>query len=365
MAGGGPPAVLPELEAGPFGTVTAPHPASIRVLHRLILLALYALIFSAVMHENGLFLSYIDFMRFYADTETGAPAPQFLQLAHAERVWRFRLLHAHVEDRPSTAHARRLGDHAHPLYHLLLYTGGRNEFLFNGRRHVSRRGVLVFAGPGERHCFEPCQPGGGQYVELTFAYQSGALNLALPVHEMLSLLTGEAVAHVPYPIPLREDQTVQLAALFNSLMALLCGPRNTLRFAVRHAVVDLLAAVLDEVYRVGAAPAAEISGIEAVRRRIERAYTERLLITDLAAAAALSPGYFIRAFRKAYGMTPIAYQQQLRINAARALLSASNLRVKVVAARVGYSNEYLFSRTFRKVVGMPPREFRRQAWTPK
>ncbi|MFW5857377.1 MAG: helix-turn-helix domain-containing protein, partial [Planctomycetota bacterium] len=84
-------------------------------------------------------------------------------------------------------------------------------------------------------------------------------------------------------------------------------------------------------------------------------------LADLAAEANLSPEHFARRFRKRYGASPIAYQHSLRIQAARVLLSSSDLLCKEIAARVGFSDIYAFSKAFRKATGLAPTAYREQA----
>jgi two-component system response regulator YesN len=47
-----------------------------------------------------------------------------------------------------------------------------------------------------------------------------------------------------------------------------------------------------------------------------------------------------------------------RINRARTLLLSTDLTAGQVARRVGMPNEYHFNRTFKRLVGVPPGQFR-------
>jgi transcriptional regulator GlxA family with amidase domain len=65
-----------------------------------------------------------------------------------------------------------------------------------------------------------------------------------------------------------------------------------------------------------------------------------------------------RRFRAATGMAPLDYVHRLRIERAKRLLEASSLAVEEVTARVGYEDARSFSRLFRSLVGLSPREYR-------
>ena len=74
--------------------------------------------------------------------------------------------------------------------------------------------------------------------------------------------------------------------------------------------------------------------------------------------AGFSEGYFLRSFKRIVGLSPIAYQRQLRIGAARTLLRSTNLECKEIAAQVGFGDVCQFSKAFKKATGLSPRRHR-------
>ncbi len=81
-------------------------------------------------------------------------------------------------------------------------------------------------------------------------------------------------------------------------------------------------------------------------------------LAQLAPRLGLSPRSLNRRFRQAVGMTPQAYLQSLRINAAKELLRHSNLPVSEVAWKVGLQDASYFSSLFKRHAGMPPLSYR-------
>ncbi|KAA2265840.1 GlxA family transcriptional regulator [Solihabitans fulvus] len=82
-------------------------------------------------------------------------------------------------------------------------------------------------------------------------------------------------------------------------------------------------------------------------------------LTELAALAHLSTRGLTRAFTAATGITPLAYQQRLRLERAAALLTETDLPVEAVAARCGFRDERHFRRLFKATHGAPPSAARR------
>jgi AraC-like DNA-binding protein/mannose-6-phosphate isomerase-like protein (cupin superfamily) len=87
---------------------------------------------------------------------------------------------------------------------------------------------------------------------------------------------------------------------------------------------------------------------------------EAIHLDALAGIAHMSKRNFNRAFHAATGCSPIAYLIRLRLNRAAALLRAGDDPVTDIAFRVGFNDSNYFARQFRQVLGLSPREYRRQ-----
>lgn len=84
-------------------------------------------------------------------------------------------------------------------------------------------------------------------------------------------------------------------------------------------------------------------------------------LQDLADVVGMSRFHFCGAFREATGSPPHEYLTRMRMKRACELLDDHRLQVKDVALAVGYGTPSAFSAAFHKVMGMTPRQFRRQA----
>jgi AraC-like DNA-binding protein len=97
-----------------------------------------------------------------------------------------------------------------------------------------------------------------------------------------------------------------------------------------------------------------------VRDLIDRAYAEQLDLRALARSAAVSPSYFSRSFKAAFGETPHQYLMSRRMERAKALLRAGELSVTEVCLAVGCTSLGSFSSQFRRVVGESPSAYQRR-----
>ena len=71
-----------------------------------------------------------------------------------------------------------------------------------------------------------------------------------------------------------------------------------------------------------------------------------------------SVSYLTKIFTKFTGKTPSKYIRDYRISLAKQLLRNPNLSISVVGKKVGYPDQFHFSKIFRQATGMSPSEFR-------
>lgn len=72
----------------------------------------------------------------------------------------------------------------------------------------------------------------------------------------------------------------------------------------------------------------------------------------------ISAGYFSSIFKKETKLTFVAYLLHIRMEAAKELLRTTDLRALEIAEKVGYAEPNYFSFSFKKHVGMSPKEYR-------
>ena len=91
---------------------------------------------------------------------------------------------------------------------------------------------------------------------------------------------------------------------------------------------------------------------------IEARLGEPLLVSDLAAALDLSPGFFTRAFREATGRTPRAHILAHRLNRATEMVRSTRRPLVEVAAACGFASHAHMSAQFRARLGIAPSDLR-------
>lgn len=137
-----------------------------------------------------------------------------------------------------------------------------------------------------------------------------------------------------------------------------CGPGEALRIA--------------RVYLLKLHPEGQLPYANLARRRhhadaaarsaegwLAAHFREAEAVAGAIAASGLPERSLNRRFKAATGTTPIAYVQNLRIEAAKRLIERGGMPLDDVAAAVGYENQAFFRRLFRRAVGLTPGSYRR------
>jgi AraC-like DNA-binding protein len=173
--------------------------------------------------------------------------------------------------------------------------------------------------------------------ELILVKADQAQTLAL--HETLQLLASEMAE----PAPGSEVMVNRLADILfiQCVRAQIASSSETCKSGWLRAIFDS---------RIGAA-------LKAMHERVENPWT----VETLAAAAGMSRSAFALRFKQLLGETPLEYLTDWRMHKAIGLMEENNRKLFEVAKSVGYDSDAAFSKAFKRVLGMAPKEYRRSA----
>jgi AraC-like DNA-binding protein len=275
------------------------------------------------------------------------------------RYWRaddvpVEAMHAHF-----TSHVYHR--HSHESYSFGVTETGAQGFTCRHGRHVSGPGMVMAFNPDDTHDGYPAGDGG-------FTYRM--------VHiwpDFFASLTGDGRG----PLPLFRSPVLEDARIAQSLRRLhlsLTGPASELEryerltaaagLLVRHASGHGVAGrasgpVFGPVSGPVSGPAGSDPGLAARIRALihDAGAAADLTADDLAVAAGCSRYAAYRAFYQAYGLAPSDYQRQLRVRAARRLLSRG-VPPAVASAEAGFADQAHLTRWFRRYYGITPGAYR-------
>jgi LacI family transcriptional regulator len=180
----------------------------------------------------------------------------------------------------------------------------------------------------------------------------------LRVPDQVAVLGGEydeLMSHISNPPLSTLDQPSEqvgyaAAEMLAGMMAGRKPPAQPLLFSptriiVRHSTDTL--AIDDELVR---------EALELIRQRAPQG----ICVADVVRRLSVARRTLEQRFMRIMGRTPAAEIRRVRIEEAKRLLIESDKSIAEVARASGFSQQDLFSRTFRRTVGVPPSDFRRR-----
>jgi len=101
------------------------------------------------------------------------------------------------------------------------------------------------------------------------------------------------------------------------------------------------------------------SGVHRVQDWLNEHPAEAAPLARLASLAAMSESTLTRAFRANTGLTPLQYQQKVRLEMAASLMRDHRLTLDVIAERCGFADVRHFRRLWTTTFGQSPSHFRK------
>jgi len=100
--------------------------------------------------------------------------------------------------------------------------------------------------------------------------------------------------------------------------------------------------------------------VESVKAYMRHNYMQTINFSNIASQYFFSPAYLAKIFKEHAGVSPGKYLKQYRLDIAKKLLMDSNLSVKEIAYKVGFDDQFHFSKNFKNEVGISPLQYRKQ-----
>jgi two-component system response regulator YesN len=104
--------------------------------------------------------------------------------------------------------------------------------------------------------------------------------------------------------------------------------------------------------------ARKVTQIRPAINYVDANYNKPITLADVAKASHLSVSRLAHLFKEQMGVTIIDYLTNVRIERAKQLLLATDQNCTEICFEVGYNNQSYFTRTFKGLVGMTPRQFK-------
>ncbi|GAB2670426.1 AraC family transcriptional regulator [Paenibacillus thermoaerophilus] len=248
--------------------------------------------------------------------------------------------------------------HFHPYYEIYYLHAGQRLYFIEDRTYRIVPGDLVFIGKGVMHkTLDTGEPG---HERTVIHVDDAVLDGMAGSDSVRELLLRPFRSQSPV-LRLSGAGRQELDQLIGSLSRETEEQAEGCELLVRNRIADLLVlaarAASHEAARFEPLSPAHAKMTEVVRH-INSSYAEPLSLSRLAERFYLSPWYLSRMFREATGFTLSEYTNLTRVREAQRLLRETPLGITEIAAAVGFDNFSHFGKTFKRIAGMSPRQYR-------
>jgi AraC family transcriptional regulator len=122
----------------------------------------------------------------------------------------------------------------------------------------------------------------------------------------------------------------------------------------------LILEILGEICRQNVRPSISVSQrkISQAREFLDSAFSQPISLNDIARAVNLHPVYLARMFRQTHRCSVGEYLRRRRVDYACSQLSASDKPLAEIASEAGFFDQAHFTRTFQKLTGLTPGQYR-------
>ena len=91
---------------------------------------------------------------------------------------------------------------------------------------------------------------------------------------------------------------------------------------------------------------------------IQRNYTRAFSVEDVSFACHVSPSTLGKRFKERFGKSVMRYREELRVSQAKVMLKSGEFTATEIAEKLGYCDVYHFSKNFKLIAGVTPKQYR-------
>lgn len=242
---------------------------------------------------------------------------------------------------------RTVPPHLHDFYQLDYFYDGHGTVVVNSKRYIVHPGDLFASNPGETHEFQAAahRPMEG----ITFKFRLGEEEHRRIFPNYIGNLARLSTSH-----RLELERYLRWACIEAN------SPDDESRLLAASLIPVFFIVLVRYLREIDglAESVSERGSVQSVLRYIRRHYNRPLTLSDLSRIAGLNPRYLCGKFTMETGLSPMAALTRERIEAAKNLLTSTTLPISEIGTRVGYPDPYHFSKRFKEMTGVSPRQFR-------
>ncbi len=246
--------------------------------------------------------------------------------------------------------------HTHDFIEIMYINSGKFEQMVNGKKFTTKKGDLLFLNYNSTHSFKSVLPSTyynvcfyPEVIEKIITPENAFALLSLSAFSDISKDTNEGIVSFN-PVEQKQVQYILEKMVEEQTKRL---PRFDI---VNESYMNILITMILRKMSLPEEP--EKNAWNELADYIANNLDSDLSLEALAKKCFYNPSYFSRLFKNKFHVSLVEYVSNKRIEKALELLSETELSIKAISASCGFSNKSVFYRTFSKITGKTPTEYR-------
>ncbi|MDF2936917.1 MAG: AraC family transcriptional regulator [Paenibacillaceae bacterium] len=243
---------------------------------------------------------------------------------------------------------QKFPNHFHDYYVIGFIEAGQRLLVCKNQEYIINPGDITVFNPGDVHS---CEQLDGRALDYR------CLNIRKDAMErMVREITGRSyLPRCKRPVLVQSELAASLCELHRMILA---GERD---MGKEELALLFIGQFLQEeadlpLEAVSCEP--EEAGLKAACTYMDDRYHQPVSLDGVSSLAGLSKYHFLRLFTRSMGITPYCYLQAVRIGRAKQLLE-QGMPPSETAQRTGFSDQSHFTHTFKRLIGLTPRQYMR------
>ncbi|MBR1969765.1 MAG: helix-turn-helix transcriptional regulator [Clostridia bacterium] len=255
---------------------------------------------------------------------------------------------------------------AHSFWEMVYLESGEATVSFDNSQIHLFPGDAIFLKPGQNHSIVSQNNSGGTLFFILFKSDSEAMRLfedykiSLDKEQkaLIYKLYDEAKNIFSFDAKYKSSETFSSVGLLNQVPL---GAQQLFKIYLEELLISIGRIIEKNSYIITYTSKEELETLvfqKAVEKISQSIYTDFSFDT-LIESLGYGRTYISTVFKKHSGMSVIEYYTLLKIKEAKKLLKEKNLSVSAIAEKLNFTNQYYFSRVFKKVEGKSPTEYKK------
>lgn len=237
--------------------------------------------------------------------------------------------------------------HSHSFSEIFYITGGQGYFLINGRKTPVQRDNLLIINPQIEH---------GEFSSEQSPLQYTVLGI-------------EGLQFTPSSVQQEETPVIRISQSCRAISTCIEALRDELatpqmgQEAICQNLLNIILLLIQRQKDIHISITA-FNNVSAecmsIKNFIDSHFKDPLTLEDLAQQAHQNKYYVAHTFKEAFGISPIKYLMERRVEESKYLLDETDCSIGQIASIVGFSSSSHYSQAFRRCTSLSPNEYRHQ-----